>query len=106
VLTFDGNESVDAAFTLNGPYTLTLTVSGAGSGDRFRRVLVRIIMVLRRRYGRMRLLVRLSLGSVGVLLNHHTAGVNFDGNESVDAAFYIECVHTSTINYEWNWIRL
>ena len=31
-LTFDGNESVNAAFTLNGPYTLTLTTSGTGAG--------------------------------------------------------------------------
>ena len=31
-LTFDDNESVDAAFTLNGPYTLTLTTSGTGAG--------------------------------------------------------------------------
>jgi hypothetical protein len=31
-LVFDGNEAVDAAFTLNGPYTLSLTKSGTGAG--------------------------------------------------------------------------
>ena len=32
VLVMNGHKSVDAAFTLNGPYTLTLTMSGTGSG--------------------------------------------------------------------------
>src|SRR4030043_301408 len=31
-LTMTGNKAVNAAFTLNGPYTLTLTTSGSGSG--------------------------------------------------------------------------
>jgi PKD repeat protein len=31
-LTFDGNETVDAVFTWYGPYNLTLTTSGTGSG--------------------------------------------------------------------------
>ena len=31
-LTMDGNKVVDAAFTLNGPYSLTITKSGTGSG--------------------------------------------------------------------------
>ena len=31
-LIVDGNEAVDAQFTLNGPYTLTLTLNGTGSG--------------------------------------------------------------------------
>ena len=32
VLVMNGNKAVDAQFTLNGPYTLTLTTSGTGSG--------------------------------------------------------------------------
>jgi hypothetical protein len=32
VLVMNGNKAVDAAFTLNGPYTLGLTMSGSGAG--------------------------------------------------------------------------
>ena len=95
-LTFDGNESVDAAFTLN-VYTLTLTTSGSGAGT------VEANASGPFYYGDVvRIWANASVGSIfagftGSLTGSTTPqDLTFDGNESVDAAFTLN-VYTLTL---------
>ena len=97
-LIFDGNESVNAAFTLNGPYTLTLTTSGTGAGT------IQANSSGPFYYGDVvKIWANASAGSTftgftGSLLGTSTPqDLIFDGNESVNAAFTLNANQPPTI---------
>ena len=97
-LTFDGNESVNAAFTLNGPYTLTLTKSGTGLGT------IQANRTGPFYYGdKVEIWANASVGSTFIGFTGNLSGIvtpqnlTFDGNESVNAAFTLNGPYTLTL---------
>jgi hypothetical protein len=96
-LTFDGNETVDAAFTLNGPYTLSLTTSGSGAG------VIEANSTGPFYYGdTVMIWANASVGSTFTGFTGSLSGtatpqnLTFDGNETVDAAFTLNDIYSIT----------
>jgi len=91
VLVMNGNKSVDAQFTLNGPYSLTLTTSGTGSGT------IQASPSGPYYYGAsVTIWANASVGSAftgftGSLTGTSTPQIlTFDGSETVDAQFTLQ----------------
>ena len=101
VLVVDGDEAVDAQFTLNGPYTLSLTTSGTGSGT------IQASPAGPYYYGAsVTIWANASTGSTfagftGGLTGTTTPQVLvMNGNKAVDAQFTLKDEYTLTITYQ------
>jgi len=94
----DGNKSVDAQFTLNGPYTLTLTTSGTGSGT------IQANRTTSLYYGyKVKVWANVSVGSTFAGFTGSLTGTTtpqtliVDGNEAVNAQFTLNGPYTLTL---------
>jgi len=97
-LTMNGNKTIDAQFTLTGPYTLTLTPTGTGSGT------IQVNNTGPHYYGaKVKLWANASVGSTftgwfGALIGTTTPQtLTMDGNKTVNARFTLNGPYTLTI---------
>ncbi len=106
ILTIDGNEAVDAAFVLNGPYTLTLTTSGTGTGT---------IQASPGPYYNGASVTIWANASTGSTFAGFTGGLTgtvtpqvlvMDENNAVDAQFTVIQYHSIDVKTYWNLISI